>query len=343
MTTSPRPCPAQVPDSPAALRLARFFAAGCLGQALAALVRTGVVREMARDQPSSDELARRTGTHPETLSRFLRAGEAAGVFVADAPDHFVLSDTGELLVEGPGSLGGLLELANTGPVLAAWSAVEHTLRTGEAAFPVVHGSSLSDHLAHAPSLAGAVGRALEASVAARLVPRSVDLASVRHVVDVGAGGARLLAALLAAQPHLVGTLAGVPRAGREPVAEELRRAGVRSRCRLPDDDVLPRDGDVYLLCHVLPCLADEDAVAVLRSLARVLDNDARLLVIGFVPSARDRTPVIPAMGVWLATMCGGRERTEHEYSVLLDRTGLLLRARHGDRPDAECVLEVVRR
>ncbi|WP_156038535.1 methyltransferase [Actinoalloteichus caeruleus] len=343
MTASPRPCPAQVPDSSGALRLARFFAAGCLGQALAALVRAGVVREMARDRPSVDELAHRTGTDPATLSRFLRAGEAAGVFVEDPPHHFALSDTGELLAEGPGSLGGLLELANTAPVLAAWSAAEHTLRTGESAFAAVHGSSVFDHLAQAPALAGAVGRAMGASVAAELVPASVDLPSARHVVDVGAGGARLLTALLAAQPHLVGTLVGVPTAAREQVAEELRRSGVRSRCRLPDGEVLPQDGDVYLLCHVLPCLDDEDAVSLLRSLVPVLREGARLLVIGFVPSARDRTPVIPALDVWMAAMCGGRQRTEHEYSALLDRAGLLLRARHGVRPDTECVLEVVRR
>src|SRR5689334_5971896 len=82
---------------------------GCwVTQALYVAAKLGIA-DLLRDSPvSCDVLASKTGTHPESLFRTLRALASVGVFSEVAPEEFVLTPAAALLQSGtPNSMRAL--------------------------------------------------------------------------------------------------------------------------------------------------------------------------------------------------------------------------------------------
>ena len=111
----------------------------------------------------------------------------------------------------------------------------------------------------------------------------------------------------------------------------LVEQGVADRCEFVEGDFfssVPAGGDVYVLKSVLHDWDDERCIAILRSCRAAMDPAAQLAIIELVLPER-MTPSGPMLlgallDLIMLAYAGGRERTEAEFTQLLDQARLRL-------------------
>jgi SAM-dependent methyltransferase len=286
---------------------------------LAAIARRRVADHID-GQRSLEEVAAAAGVDPSVLHRLARFLQPHGLFeVIDG--RLALTPKGRLLrSDSPVWPGLALRGAND----AAW-ALDHTLGTGEPAFPRVFRADFWAFLDRSPDdrEAFAVAMRLNASLLAVACLPAVDLTGVGTVADIGGGTGDLLAAVLEAYPEVRGIL--VDRPDMLDRAHPALRTGVLAgRVELRAGDLFgePPPADAYLLAQVLHNWNDEAATRLLQNLRRAARPCARLFVLTMlVPENAGPHPSTAADVGMLALFGGGRERTESETRTLLAATG----------------------
>ncbi len=324
---APQPGP-QGPGGPAgpppgSVRLLRMLVAPWLAQSLYALAEAGVAELLADGPRPSAELAAGTGLHADTLFRMLRSLASVGVFTESEPGVFGLTETGQFLrgdVPGTQKYSALLFGAET---FRSWAEISHTARTGTPAFEYLHGVTFYDYLTDHPQAAETFNKVMGFAGVVPPAARALDLAGVERVVDVGGGNGTLLAALLAANPGVRGTLFDLKEAV-DGSAGVLAAAGVADRCEVVAGsffDGVPAGGDVYLLSRVLHNWSDEQAVAVLRGIREALGGSGRLVVFERLLPPGDQPSIGKLFDLVMMVVLGGRDRSAPEYRRLLDAAG----------------------
>lgn len=281
------------------------------------------------------ELAEATASHPPALLRLLRALASKGVFVETEPAVFGLSDLAQVLrSDHP------LSLADAYPLLScdvdAWGHLDHSVRTGQAAFDLVHGVDYWRYLADHPDESRRFNASQQA--ATRLELRSVlsaypwgDLATV---VDVGGGNGAFLAGILSRFHRLRGTVFDLPHVVAE-APKVFADAGVADRGEAAGGSFLspsthtpiPPGVDAYLLKRVLYHWSDEDASVLLSTVRAAMGPHSRLLII---------EPVVDSVAadqgygtgllydLLLLTMAGGGAREVAAIESLVRAAGMRL-------------------
>jgi hypothetical protein len=271
-----------------------------------------------------DDLAAATGTDPTTLLRLLRASASSGVLEEVEAERFANTPLSDVLrSDAPGSVRPWAVMFSR-QAYAPMGALVDACRTGQPTFASVHGAPVWDFLAAHPdendrfNAAMATGAALRTR---RLVER--DWSGVTSVVDVGGNTGELLAAILAAHPHLSGVVFDQPHVvdGAAPV---LAAAGVADRCQIVGgsffDDV-PKGADVYLLAAILHDWDDEHAASILRNVRAAVPDHGRVLVVDFVLPPSSTPSFARLMDMVMLTFAGGRERDADDWRTLLTSTG----------------------
>lgn len=292
--------------------------------------RLGLADLLAGGPKRSDELAERTGTHPEALFRVLRGLAVYGVFAQDADGRFGLTPAADLLRTGvPGSVRDWV-LHMAGPECwRAWGELLHSVTTGNAAFPHLYGMSAWAYREAHPDRNAIFNAAMSAHSALRNahILNAYDFSGITTLVDVGGGHGVLLGSILAAHPAMRGILFDLPHvvAG---AAEALAAMKVGDRCRIASGDFfheVPEGGDAYVLSKIIHDWSDERSTAILRSCRRAMDGKGKLLLVEYViPPGNDPHPAKMMDLQMLVMLDGGRERTEEEFRALLAGTGFTL-------------------
>ena len=150
---------------------------------------------------------------------------------------------------------------------------------------------------------------------------------MRTVVDVGGGQGILLAAILRRHTHLRGILFEVPTvvAGAEAVLMASDIAD-RSEIRAGDFfDRVPDGADRYVMANVLHDWDDARAVEILSNCRRAMAEGGRVLIVErLIPEdGGDRIPTLLS-DINMLVITGGQERTNAEYTALLEAAGLRL-------------------
>jgi O-methyltransferase/methyltransferase family protein len=319
-----------------------------LSQALYVAAKLGVADVLDPQPLAAEDIARAVGARASQLRRVLRALVAAGVFCELEDGRFASNAAAAALRAGaPGRLRDVV--LNFGEEMyRSFGELLHTVRTGETAFDSVYGAPLFEYYAANPEA--------EASAAARMLARTLPVArelaasdvlrGARTLVDVGGGAGALVAEVLRHDREIAGVL--LERPGMLELAEEyLAEQGVADRCELVEGDFfasVPTGGDVYVLKSVLHDWDDERCVAILRNCRAAMDEAARLVIIELILPER-MTPSGPALSAALLDLimlahAGGRERTEAEFTQLLDQASLRL-ARTTDLTAGPHLLEAV--
>lgn len=153
-----------------------------------------------------------------------------------------------------------------------------------------------------------------------------DFGRFESVIDVGGGNGALIAAVLAAHPTVRGVLFDQPHVVSA-AAPLLARAGVADRCRTVGGslfDSVPEGGDAYLLRAVIHDWDDEHAVRILARVKSALREGGRMLLVERViaPPGEGRDAKFSDLNMLVGP--GGRERTEAEFTRLLEAAGLRL-------------------
>ena len=311
------------------LRIAQGYQ---LSQALYVAAKLGVADVLGSQSLTSEAIADAVGVQASQLRRVLRALVVAGVFDELEDGRFASNDAAATLrTDAPGRMRDTV--INFGEEMYhSFGELLHTVRTGETAFDSVYGLPLFEYYAAHP--------ATEASAAARMRARTLPVArefaasdvlrDARTLVDVGGGTGTLVAEVLRHHREISGVL--LERPGMLAHAKEyLSELGVADRCELVEGDFfasVPTGGDVYVLKSILHDWDDDRCVAVLRNCRAAMDDGARLVIIELVVPARmtaDPAKLSAALlDLIMLAFAGGRERTEAEFTELLDQAGLRL-------------------
>jgi hypothetical protein len=291
------------------------FVAACLG----ALARCRVA-DHVDGQRTLGEVAAIAQVDPLALQRMVRFLEPHGVFER-IDGRVCLTGIGRLLrSDSPIRSSLVLHGAND-----AAHHLDHSLKTGQAAFPRQFGVDFWSFLAGHPDEQEAFADAMrlqEAMFSVACVP-AMDLAGVTTLADVGGGAGALLAAILEANPSVRGILIDQP-AMLAQAHPALRTGALSARCTLQPGDLfgdLPA-ADAYLLAQVLHNWDDDHAARLLRGLRRAAPPGARLFVLTLVlPEGGGAHPAKTADIGMMTLFGGGRERTEAELRDLLAEAG----------------------
>ncbi|MHC5705773.1 methyltransferase [Streptomyces tirandamycinicus] len=294
---------------------------------------------------TAPELAETVGAHPGALDRLLRYLAVRGVLVRDDAGRYALTPLGEPLREDhPAGIRAWFDIEGAGRGELSFVELLHSVRTGEAAFPVRYGREYWEDLTAEPGRAASFNKLLGEDVAVRApgVVAGFDWAALGHVVDVGGGDGSLLASLLAANPELRGTVVDLPDAAQA-AKERFAASGLGERADAVAGsffDPLPAGAGGYVLSLVLHDWDDESAVAILRRCAEAAGEGGSVLVIESIGATGDA----PHTGMDLRMLCvyGAKERGVGEFSALAAAAGLDVAAVHPAGPSAIIELTVAR-
>ncbi|HXN49244.1 MAG TPA: methyltransferase [Bryobacteraceae bacterium] len=163
------------------------------------------------------------------------------------------------------------------------------------------------------------------------IARAWDFSRANVVADLGGGGGALILAVLDLHPHLRGMLVD-----REESVEAAKARfadeKLSSRCELLVADMtrsVPAGADVYMLKHVLHGYRDEGAITILKNCRAVIPENGTLLIMEFIlpPLVSQADPSLEGRlmsDLNMLAVTGGRERSEREWSALLETAGFRL-------------------
>ena len=282
-------------DARARLRELSDFAAPWAVWIAATLRLPDRIREGAT---TAEELAARAGADSDALRRLMRYLVARGLF-AEVEDRYENTELSALLLEEAGWRRWVDLDGAPGLWAGSWARLLGAVRAG---------SPGTDETGYYEELAR------------RGLGAAFDWSVVEHVVDVGGGTGTLVRTILAAHPHLRGTLFDLPQVVRE-VEPGDRLAVVAGDVFA---DAIPAGG-AYVLSQILHGWPDEPAARILARCAEAGGDSLRILLLegllGEEPSADEA-----AFDLFMLTLTGGRQRSVDEFGRLAQACGLELRS-----------------
>ena len=295
-----------------------------ISQALYAAAALGLADQLMAGPLPAGVLAERAGAHAPSLYRLLRTLASVGVFTEPEPGVFALTPLGQTLTSGqPGSMRDVVIMFME-THYAPFGELIHTIRTGQPAAEHLYGEPFFTWLSHHPeqaerytaAMANLTGGFKTAAIA------SLPLGDTHTIVDVGGADGTVLAAILAAHPHLRGVLFDLPHVITA-APQTLASHGVEDRAECVGGDFfesVPAGGDAYLVSLVLHDWPDRQAQRILANIAAA-GRGARLLVLDFVVPPGDDPHMSKISDLNMLAMMGGKERTGPEWRELLEGTG----------------------
>ncbi|MDP8973786.1 MAG: acetylserotonin O-methyltransferase [Actinomycetota bacterium] len=317
---------AEVPPRDTLLRMTNAFQAS---QAIHVAATLGIA-DLLEDGPRHvDELAQTTGTHAPTLYRLLRALASVGVFAEQPDGQFGSTPLAEYLrTNTPRSLRAWAMQIGQQYLWTSWGHLLHSVRTGEPAFPELHGTTAWEYRAAHPeedAVFNAAMTALSAGVAEAIV-QSYDFSGMDVLMDVGGGEGVLLAAILAENPALRGVLFDQPHV-LTGANDLLEREGVVDRCELVSGsffEAVPGGADAHLLKSIVHDWDDAATVKILRACRAAIANTGRLLVVEPIIQPGNEPDPAKFSDLNMLVMLGGRERTADDFERLYAEAGFRL-------------------
>jgi O-methyltransferase domain/Dimerisation domain len=316
-------------DETPAATLTRLVLGFQVSQAIHVAATLGVADLLADGPRTTDALAAETDTHAPSLYRLLRALASVGILHEDAGRRFSLTPTGELLrSDVPGSLRGWAAFVVRSYVREAWSALEHSIRTGENAFRHVHGTDVWSYRAERPDESAIFDRAMQSLTGGSNegLIAAYDFGRFGTVVDVGGGNGTLLTALLSEYPTMRGIVFDQPHVVAHADAV-LAAAGVADRCEVVGGsffEEVPGGGDAYVLKSIIHDWEDEPSVEILQACRRAMTDDAALLLIERIVGPPNEDARTKFGDLNMLVTPAGRERTIEEWEALLGSSGFRL-------------------
>lgn len=274
----------------------------------------------ALDEPAEvTRMAERCSSDPGALDRVLRVVVAHGVFERRGRTYAHNEASRLLRSDHPRSMRPFVRMIGMPVFHAAYGALEHSVRTGQAAIEQVAPGGLWSYLGTHPREAELFSDAMEGKAHGDVadVLAAYDFTPFSSVADVGGGRGHLLRAVLDATPRARGVLFDLP-----DVVSSLPPAGPRLTHQAGDffRDGLP-EAQLYLLMEVLHDWPDEQAVQILRAVRSAASVGATVLVVEGIRDEDRDDPRAATLDIVMLAVTGGRERTSAELGDLMAAAG----------------------
>lgn len=289
-------------------------------QAIFVVAELGVADLVATEALRPSEIAAKLGANADALYRILRALASIGVFREDANGRFEQTVLSEYLRSDiPGSMRAWARLSGA---KWQWDVLASSLdcaRTGNKA-PL----NSWEYFEQNPSDGDIFNQSMTSFSASEIGPilESYDFAGITKLMDVAGGYGSLLAKVLAVNPAMAGVLFDAPSV-IEKANAHMEATPVADRCELVGGDffvAVPSGADAIMMKHILHDWNDERSLQILKCCHAALPVGGKLLVIeSVIQPGNDPSP--GKMLDIMMLLIGGRERTEVEFRILLDRAG----------------------
>jgi len=278
------------------------------------------------------DLAKSTGTNPGALHRVLRALAGVGVFSEVAGGRFKLTPLGATLrSRSPHSMRDFAIMMVDDYNVQAWQDLLESVRTGENAFPRVHGMPVFEYFLNHPEKGQVFGRAMASLSGTEnpAVAAACDFSKSRTLVDVGGSQGHLLAEILRANPKLKGILFDLPLAAEQAMKSPyLNARGVKGRVEVMAGDFfqsVPQGADTYLMKYILHDWEDALSIKILENCRRGMAPGGRVLVVDTVIPRGNKPHWGKLLDINMLVATGGRERTAEEFKKLFAQAGFKVR------------------
>lgn len=325
-------------------QMIQFITAKWISQPIQVAAQLGIADLLADGPMSVEDLAQESKTHPPTLYRLLRALAGMGIFEELEDRVFGLTPLGQCLRNGAMRAMALTFLSDWHE--KAWSALMHSVQTGETAFDHAFGQPAFDWLGEHPEEA-ALFNQFQAEKTARFIPAVVgayDFSGINKLADIGGGTGALILAILKANPDLLGSVAELPQVAQQ-AREAIQASGLADRCQAVECDFFkeaPLGYDAFIMCHVLHDWDDEAGAKILANCHKALPTGGKLLLVEhLLPQGGGFSPA-KLLDLEMLVIGGGKERTEAEYGTLLQAAGFDL-ARVAQTKAGIALMEALRR
>jgi len=293
-------------------------------QAVRVVASLGIPDLIAAGVTDLDDLAGRVGANRDALFRLSRHLVNRGVFTSPTSSTLGLTAVGELLRsnEPNGQHLHFQITAKASRFEAALAGMMHSVLTGEPGYASVHGMELWQQVGKEPLLAASfdADMNIHAREVGPVLAEHYDWAGVARIADVGGGSGELLRGVLGHHPAMTGAVIEYTDVARR-AGKAMDDAGFAHRCDVVEADFLervPAVADAYLLSWILHDWNDEQAVTILRHCRVAAGSQGRVLVI---EQPYDLEPDSD-QDLRMLVLLGGRERTQREYEMLADASGL---------------------
>jgi hypothetical protein len=286
----------------------------------------GISDLLASGAKSVAELASQTSTHSDSLYRILRALAMVGVYAEGENRKFSLTPLSETLrSDVVGSLRGAV-IAEMGQAhYEAWGNLMASVKTGEIAFDNKFGQDIWAYFQTEPEQATNFNQYM-ASMSEplnRTISTTYDFSGYKKLIDVGGGIGGMISAILAENPSLQGAIYDSPSVV-EQAKGFLESKGVADRCETIGGDFfesVPEGGDIYSMRWILHDWEDSKSLKILENIKKVLPENGKLLLAEAVVPEAGEPHFSKFFDLIMLVMTGGRERTEKQWSELLDKAG----------------------
>ena len=268
---------------------------------------------------------------PLNVSRIMRALASQGIFKETRDGRYTLNSQARALLDGPGSIRHVL-LHHLGPVnWKLMSNLEYAVLTGKDAFTGMYGERTYEYLKSHPDENLLFDRSMTNLSDLGLAPilKGYDFSEFPVITDIGGGEGFLLSNILHHNPVCRGILFDIPDA-LEKAPELAARYQVENRLEIMSGDFfqsIPAGGDLYILKNIIHNWGDELSVNVLKKIHDVIQPKGRLLIIEMLVPPGNGPSLSKLLDIqMMATMQGGKERTQKEYGALLASAGFAITA-----------------
>lgn len=275
----------------------------------------GVADQIEEEPASVERLGECLEVEPEALDRVLSLLAAHGVFARRGRAYAHTPASRLLRSDNPMSARAFPRMNGLPFARAAFSNLEHSLRTGRPAVEAVEPRGFWAYLQDRPHEAQVFAQAMSAKAVGDIaaVLGAYDFKRFATVADIGGGRGHLLQAVLSGAPGVQGILFDLP-----DVIDSLDIEQERLTLCAGDFfvDHLPT-ADAYVLMEILHDWPDEQCVAILSAIRAAAARDATVLVIENVLADRGIDAGGHNLDVIMLALTGGRERTREELGELL--------------------------
>lgn len=296
--------------------------------AIGAIADLGIPDLLAQRPQTAEELAQQVNVDADALHRVLRAGAVENLVKIDRHGRFSLTRLGApLRSDHPHSVRDWARYMAFRSTTSAWADLPESIRTGQSAFPRVHGMSIWEWFEKHPEeeRTFAAGMRWITEELAPAIVAGYDWPRDGVICDVAGGVGTLLAAILRARPDLRGVL--VDGAGVLAEADAwLQSEGLRDRVELSQGNIFERvdaRADVYLLKDVLHDWDDERSAQIIATVRATMPSGSRLVLVEDLQERNKPSATASLTDLQMLTQCDdGRQRSSRELQALLEGAGL---------------------
>jgi O-methyltransferase domain len=321
-SSSARP-KAATPPSPANIQLMQLSNAFWTSRCLHIVAELGVADHLGDESQSTEFLAKATGASAGPLYRVLRLLASVGVFEWKEGAWHHTEASRFLRSDDPGSLRDYIRMIGLPVFWRAFEDLDHSLRTGEAAFAKRHASGVFAYLAKHPEESRIFDAAMTSKAhrdIAAILP-AYDFSQFATIADIGGGRGHLLRAILKGSPKTQGILFDQPHVVAEISPDQGEKLLVVGGSFFTDR--MPK-ADGYLLMNIIHDWADAESIQILSAIRRDMPQHARVLIIETVVPPTPGPHLSKELDIAMMALPGGKERTQEEYADLAARCDLRL-------------------